>query len=163
MKKEYKVFLIILSLFLFVGCSNNIESKEKEEDVEELVNCELENNSQDNFSVKSNYKIYSENGFVEKVITVETVESDDESILSTIEKQVDETYNTASKKYGGYIYDIEIKNNKLISNVEINYKEMDLNEYIKDNPVMKSFTKNDKITLTGIISIYESLGAKCDQ
>ena len=29
----------------------------------------------------------------------------------------------------------------LISNVEINYKEMDLDEYIKDNPIMKSFTK----------------------
>ena len=167
MKREFKLFFIILSLFLLVGCSsdtkNNDENKvDSEKGQETIVYCELENNNSEDYSLNSSYKIYSENGIVNKVITVETLESESEDILAQTKKQVTELYDTASEKYGGYTYDIKIKDNQLISTVQIDYNEMNLKEYVKDNPIMEAFTKDNKMTLTGITSLYKSLGAKCE-
>ena len=166
MNKRFKILFVLLSIFLLVGCSseNNEEKKEKNETKDDsIIKCSISKMEVEDYSISSSYEIHSTDGVVDKVTTIETVETDDESILSTFEEQLETTYETANETYGGYTYKIEKDDNKLTCTVEIDYKEMNLEKYVEDNPIMKSFTnENNKITVTGIKTIYESIGAICE-
>ena len=89
--------------------------------------------------------------------------SNDESILSYFDETVNNTYKTMNDTYGGYTYKTTKEDNKLISNATIDYSKMDLNKLMKDQPTYKSMIKNDKMLVEGLISVYKSAGATCDE
>ena len=55
------------------------------------------------------------------------------------------------------------ENGKVTSSTTIDYSKMDLDKFVKSNTALSSYV-NDKNQLTkdGVISLYESLGAKCE-
>jgi len=182
MKKYLKVMAILLVAITLVGCNTKkAEDKKKDDDTKEVDTkkdsnnnikkiesvkevksvCTLNKNA-DETSVKSEYNIYSTEGYVDKVETIETVIADSDDILDEYEKLVKNTYSTYNKKYGGYTFDIDRKSDKLIVNTTIDYKKMDLEAFAEDNDGMESYMKNGKLSLTGIKELYESIGADCE-
>ena len=101
-------------------------------------------------------------GLVNSVTTKETVESDNEQVRSYFKKTLEDSYNTANENYGGYTYNVTEDGNKVISDVTIDYSKMDLDKFVNDNSQMKSYIKNNKISLDGMKKIYEALGATCN-
>ena len=90
------------------------------------------------------------------------VDSDVSSILDTLEETLNSTYSASNDAYGGYIYKITRSDNEIISDVFIDYKKMDLEQFVTDQPVLKSYMKDGKLTVEGIKSIYTSMGATCE-
>lgn len=150
-----KILMIIVLGGLVLLTSGCDESKE--------ISCTLERNDKiNNYSLKATYNIKANNNVVSSVQTTEEVKSNDKSILQTFEEQYNSTYEAMNKAYGGYKYEIKKSNNKIISNVKINYNKLDLDTLAKDEPTMKNIM-NDKneIALTKLQKQYESMGATC--
>ena len=155
MKKGLKLLLISLFVIILSGCNNS--SKEV------VKTCKLTaDQSSNGYVLNSNYEIHSKDGLVDNVVTKETVESDNEQIREYFKNTLEKSYKTANESYGGYTYKVTEDDNKIISDVTIDYSKMDLDKFVKDNSQIKSYIKNKKITLEGMQKIYEALGATCE-
>lgn len=154
MKKSIKL-ISLLSILLLCGCGN------KEVLVTKCTSSQ--NNSQANYNLKSEYTVYSQKGVVNKVESVETVTSDSESILDYFEKYLNSTYEQINKTYGGYTNKVVKNDDQVISKTTIDYKVMDMAKYVEDNSAMKNYVNNkNELTLEGIKSAYQSMGATCE-
>ena len=115
-----KVF-ILLSLFLLVGCTNKIKEG----------NCKINlKNSDENYTLKANYKIYyDKNEYVTKIEESATYKSDDESVLDFYYKAKSMEYQNLYN-YGGIEYSVELIDNKvkIISTREV--KDMNVKNMI---------------------------------
>lgn len=129
-----------------------------------ITKCTLDNDqSKSDYKSITNYTIYSKNNVVKKVISKEVLTSKNTTIIMYFTDLLEKQYKSENDKYGGFSYDVSSKGDKVVSNVTIDYSKMDLDKYIKDNTAMKSYVNNDNnVTLSGIKTMYESLGAKCE-
>ena len=151
-KYVYSLALVLVGILCVTGCGSSSK-----------VTCTYESDqSASGYKLKSEYNIYSDGDVVTKVETTETVESKNNTVLSYFEKQLKEQYKTNNEKYKGYDYKVTNKDGKVVSEVTIDYSKMDLNKFVEDNTAMKSFVnKDNKLTVKGVKSMYESIGAKC--
>ena len=79
MKKCIKVLALVFAVILISGCSNSAK--------EVVKTCTLTSNDVTNgYKLESEYKVYGKGDVVEKVITTETITSDDEETLSYFEE-----------------------------------------------------------------------------
>ena len=153
MKKIIFSLTIFLTVVLFTaGCGSSNK-----------VTCTLESDqSASGYKLKAEYNIYYDGDVVTKVDTTETIESSNNSILSYFEKATKEQYKTNNEKYKGYDYEVTNKDGKVVSKVTVDYSKQDLKKFVEDNPAMESFVnKDNKLTLDGVKSMYESVGATC--
>lgn len=153
MKKIIGGFLLLIAMFALTGC----DSKEV------VKHCTIDKSDKtQNYTFKSDYELHAVNNEITKVVTEEVVTSDNKQIITYLNDYMKKTYSSLDKKYGGYTNKVTIKGNELKSLTTVDYSKMDLDNYVKDNTVMKKYVnKNNKITIKGIIEIYESLGATC--
>lgn len=155
MKKGLKILFISLFVILISGCGKSNK--------EVVSTCTLSSNQSSNgYKISSNYEIHSKDGLVNSVTTKEIVESDNEQVRSYFKKTLEDSYNTANESYGGYTYNVTEDGNKVISDVTIDYSKMNLEKFVNDNSQMKSYIKNNRISLDGMKKIYEALGATCN-
>lgn len=157
MKKSLKVLVLVIALVVITGCGNN---KEKEV----VKSCKLNTNDVINgYKLEAEYNIYGKDKVVDKVITVETVISDNDSVLDLFEKTLDKTYSALNEAYGGYTNKLTRKDGKLISETTVDYSFVDLKQYVEYNPILKDFvTSDNKLLISGIEEIYEAMGAVCN-
>lgn len=149
-----KVILLGLAILLcLTGCGNKEESLKCTLSSKDVVN---------GYSIESTYNINAKNDLVESVDTVEEVTSDSKEVLKTFETQLNDTYKKMNETYGGYEYSISIDGDKLTSKVTIDYNKMNIDQFIKDQPTLKSYVEKGKLKLDGIKSMYEALGATCE-
>lgn len=153
MKKVLSGVVAITLIALLSGCGGTKE-----------MQCTLESNDVVNgYQLKSTYNITYNGNIVEKVNTIEEVTSDDETTLDTLEEYFDSTYSTMNDTYGGYTFDITRSDNTITSNVTIDYSKVDLEQLVNDQPSMKSIINSkNQMTLEGIQSLYEDMGATCN-
>lgn len=147
--KKIKYLVLVLSLVLLTGCSKK------------MTCTSTSDQSKSGYKLESKYEITTNNNNVTKVEIEETITSSDKKKLEKFEKQLDEQYSYNKKKYGGYTYKVTNSNGKVTSKVTIDYKKFDMKQFIKDNAAMKTYTKDDKLTLDGAKKLYESTGATC--
>jgi len=114
------------------------------------------------YETKSEYKINYKGDYVESVETVETVTSENEEFLKQMQDTVKELYDGYNKEYGGYTFDVSIKDDKLVSTVSIDYSKMDIDKFVKDQSVLKNYVKDGKLTVDGLKSMYTTMGATCE-
>ena len=92
-----------------------------------------------------------------------TIISNEQATNVMTEHSYDELF-TIEKDTNGNVTMINsnvIPINEIISDVFIDYKKMDLEQFVTDQPVLKSYMKDGKLTVEGIKSIYTSMGATC--
>lgn len=151
--KYIKILSLALIVVLLSGCGNNKEFTKT---------CTL-TQTDTNYKLTTEYKIYGKGKVANKVVTVETVASDDEETLEYFEDYIKESYGSMNELYGGYTNTTTNKDGKVVSETTIDYTKMDLEKYVKDNSAMKSFVNSkNEMLVDGIVSIYETLGAICD-
>ncbi len=163
MNRTKKVLLIGMLLLLLCGCDNEKEStKEKKKETDKTIVCKFENEAQ-GVNTKATYTIYYGKDIVNKVKSVEIIETENEEYLEYMENTLESTYKFMDESYGGYDYSVKIKNNVLTSTTTINYKKLNVEKMLDEQPTTASLVNEDnKITLDGLINQYETIGAKCD-
>lgn len=154
MKKYVKILSLAFVIFLLSGCGSKKEF---------VKTCTLTSNDTTNgYKLESEYKIYGEGDVANKVVTVEIVSSDNQESLDYFEEYFKSTYSSVNEVYGGYTNKVTNKDGKVTSETTIDYNEMDLAQYVKDNSAMKNYVnKDNKILVDGLVKAYESLGASC--
>lgn len=154
MKKYFMVLTLIITVFMVSGCGKK----------EIMKTCTLtQTNSVQGYKMENEYKIYGTGKVVDKVITTETIISDNDEILDYFEEYVNSTYKTMNDNYGGYEYSIKRDNDKLISKTTIDYNKMNVKKYVEDNSIMKNYANSDnQLLISGITQIYELMGATCN-
>ncbi|MBR2712276.1 MAG: DUF1307 domain-containing protein [Bacilli bacterium] len=150
---------LVLAIFIITLCLCGCKEKTK------ISNCSLvSDQSASGYKLESNYKIYSTNNFVDKVVLKQVINSKDKKVLDSFKTSITNQYKNNNKLYNGYTFDIKEKDNKLNINVTIDYTKVDLKKFTQDNVSMKEYVNKDyKITLDKIIKLYESSGMKCEK
>ena len=67
------------------------------------------------------------------------------------------------ENYKGYSYKITRDNKKMISKVKVDYNQMDITAYLRDNPTQEEYFMGDKLTVEGILDIYSSMQIGCEK
>ena len=148
-----KYLLLLVFVLLLTGCMKEEKGK---------ITCTLNSNDViNNYKLDAKYVINYVNDIVEFVETEEIVTSSDSSTLSYFENYLNDTYKKMNDSYSGYEYSITNANGKVTAKVKIDYNKMDINQYIIDQPSLKSYVKDNKFKKDGLKSIYESMGAEC--
>lgn len=152
--KYIRLFIVVIVCLLLIGCSKEKTLSKK---------CELiSDQSANGYKSTTTYVIYYKDDVVSTVEQTEEIVSNKKNILEFFNKQYEKQYNDYSDTYGGYTYSSEIKNNKLISKVVIDYKKVDMKKFVKDNKgVTEYVNKDNNYTLDGIIKMYKNIGATC--
>lgn len=150
-----KKFIFILPVFLIclTGCGTETGSIECILSTDDVIN---------GYQLNSTYKINYKGDFAESVETTEIVTSDSTDTLDYFENYLNTTYQTFDDTYGGYTYKVTKEDGKVTSDVTIDYNEMDIEQYVEDQPSLKTYVEDNKILKDGLISIYEDMGATCN-
>ncbi len=151
--KKKSLLLVVMSVcvLLLTGCGSDSETK--------TMTCSRSMN-QDSLKTSLNYTITYKGKYVTNVKSVETVESDDNTLLESYKSQVESIYSPY-KNVDHYDYKVTIDGNKLTSTADINYEEIDTDKLIEIDSANSSLIKDGKILVSDIKSVYEQLGATC--
>ena len=142
------VLILIILLVLFGGSKKTV--------------CTLVSNQTKNgYKLETKYEISSKGNIVSTVKIAEKITSKDTKKLENFEKQLNDQYKFNQSTYKGYKYKVVKSGNTVTTDVTINYKDFDMEKFIKNNEAMKQYTKDNKLTLEGAKKLYESTGAKC--
>lgn len=150
--------ILVISLTLYgCGCS-----KKKEKEI--ITTCSLTSDqSTSGYKLVTEYKIYSKKDIVTKIKSETTITSKQEKVLQNFEEDYKKQFEKNKSTYGGYDYNLEIKNDTLVSNLTIDYSKYDMNKFVEDNVAMKEYVdKDNKFTLEGAKKYYKTIGAKCN-
>ena len=154
MKK--KLFISLALIIVIGGCLFYFIMRPKK------TTCILKINQEPYDLVVTKYTIYSKDGLVTKVLSKQTVKSNDKKRLEEVKENINNNYKTLNDKYSGYSYKSIIIKNTLISTIIIDYKKVDMKKFTNDNGAMKEYVNDNKqFTLTGAKKYYKSIGANC--
>ena len=154
MKKFIKLSFVFMFIILLSGCKGG----------KVVTKCTMTSDqSASGYKIKSTYNITSKSDIVNKVEIEEVVESKNKTILAYFKKQLKNQYKSYNTIYGGYEYEVTSEDKKVTSKVTVDYKKMNLKKFVKENEAMKEYVnKDNELTLKGIKTMYESMGAKCE-
>lgn len=155
MKKVVRIFSLLIVMILIAGCGSQKEV---------VKTCKLtQTDPTQGYKLESTYTIYGTGKAVDRVETTESITSENQEILDYFETYLKDTYDQTNKVYGGYDVNVTNESGKVVSKVTIDYSKMNLEKYVEDNTSMKAYmTKQNKILVSGMQSLYESLGAICE-
>lgn len=175
MKKYLKIFLVLVISFVLVGCGNSESTKEtepngkiteeKEETKTKVVTCKLEKEDTANsYTLVTTYELTVEDEIVKQNKMKEVITSSSQDMLTYFETYMKTTYESMNTKYGGYEYSIVNDGKQVISNTTIDYTKVDIEKMIEDDASMKLMVNSDnEVTLSGVKSVYTTLGIECDE
>ncbi len=138
------IFLTACDKKNYVVCNNNVV------------------NTNENYVLDSNIKIYYKKDRVLKIDVKEDYMSSDKNVLKYLKEYKNLYYDNQNDLYGGYIYDIIEKENHLILNINIDLSKLDVKKMVNDGKLDKYYTKQNILTLSGAKEYYSSKGAECE-
>ncbi len=169
MRKKIISTITIVSCILLTGCSevkekelnkNLAESIDIDETDAKLVCTTNYDYTELNYTLGSKYVVFADDkGNVTKIVSEEIIESNDEKKLEEFESYLNKNHDVAVQ-YKGYTYDVKKEDNKVISDVTIDYSEFDMDKFIKDNG-NEDLIKD--LSIDSIEKKYVSLGATCNK
>lgn len=116
--------------------------------------------SNDIYKINTKYEIKFKNRIVSNLYTEEIIEASDEKMLNEYKTSLDLVYSKYSNlKY--YDNSVTIKNNKLISKTNINYKKLDISKFIALDKNNRKLLTNNKLELKKLKKTYTDSGARC--
>lgn len=151
-KKLILTSFILIFLLIITGCSKNNEN---------IITCTRSMN-QNNIKTSLKYNITYNDDYVTRVKSIETVETNSSDILNSYKEQIESLYSPY-KNINFYDYNVEIKDNKLTSIVDINYEKVDTDKLLEIDSANGQLIKNGKIKVKDIKKVYENLGAICEK
>lgn len=152
--KKIKYLLVVLLAVVFVtGCGSSNKTLKCTNKIEV-----------EGINYSATYEIvYDSDEHVKEVTSTETIKSDDEDYLTEAKESSEQLYKSNDKTYGGYNYKISVSGDTLTSKCTIDYSKMDVKKYVEDTGLEDFADKDNNVKLSGVISIYEQLGATCEE
>ena len=148
---KLKIIVCLIVLALITGCGKK-----------NYITCSLNiNNDLENYSVKSDYKIYFKGDFVTKIEKSEKYTSNDIDKLKLLDEMKSLEYYNLNDKYGGVTYNIKSSERNVIIKSTIIFETFDVNKMAKNGEIDKDYVKNGKIAVNGLKRIYEMKGLVC--
>lgn len=178
MKRYLKIFLVFVISFVLVGCGNSdsekkaepngkiAENKEETESTKtKVITCKLEKEDTANsYTLVTTYELTVEDEVVTKNKMKEVITSSSKDMLTYFETYLKSTYESMNTKYGGYEYSIVNDGKQVISNTTVDYTKVNVEKLIEDDASMKLMVNDDnKVTLSGVKSVYQTLGIECSE
>ena len=114
----------------------------------------------DVYSMQTKYVVKYKNGIVSNVSTKEIFTKYDEETLKEYKSTLENMYMPYSN-LDYYDYSITIKDNQVISKININYSKLDINKFIEIDSANKDILTNNKVTIKKLKKIYKNNGARC--
>lgn len=149
MKKRNLLLIMMVGVLFITGCNKTTK-------------CTLET-TEDAYKLSSEYKVtYDGNKNVVSVESKEVVTSDDEAVLDTFETSIKQQLDVY-KDLKHYDYTIDRKDDKITQTTKINYAKLDLDKFTSINSAASSMFEGGKLKLDTILSVYRTLGAKCEE
>ena len=146
------VILIVISLYL-TACNNKSGT----------INCTMSQNEELlGYNITSNYSIIYKDNYVTEVNGEDIIVSDFNDTIEELENELTSGYDELNELYGGHNYNINKEDNKLIIDININFNELKLKEYIEGIPLLTDYYKNNKLLKDGLILYYEDGGYQCN-
>lgn len=146
-----KIISLVFILFL-VGCSKN-----------NYITCSLEQeNKIQNYIATGEYKIYYKDKYVTKIEKLEKYISTDQTVLNYFQESKKLEYYNLNDLYGGYDYNIKNNGEFVLINTFIDTSLVDFKKMVKNQYIDKNYVISNKLTTSGIIKKYESIGAICN-
>lgn len=168
MKKLASIAVILL---LLTGCNskNNVNNGVNEQGntnndvVEQKMTCTLHTNDVVNeYTLDATYIATYRNDLVYNVESTEIIKSNSSKVIDYFNDYVTNTYTKMNESYGGYTYSINKTSQGLTSKAFIDYEQVNIKKLVEDQPTMKSYVKDNKITKEGIKAMYTQMGATCN-
>jgi len=151
------VVVVLLIIFLVWFGINKFVNREQS------FSCTLHSDQNKNgYVLDTKYEITYKKDIVQTVHIKETIKSENEETLSKYEKQWKDQYSYNKKTFGGYTYKVKKEEGQVVSDVTIDYNDMNLGKFIRFNAAMEEYTKDEKLTVEGIKKMYEKSGAFCN-
>ncbi len=149
--EHMKKLIVLLLMAMLCGCGNK------------TLNCSYNlDNVQYGYHVNRHYLITYKGEYVKKVTIDEEIKTDTDDMTNYFVDSNKAMYQDYQNRYKGYDYTIDTKNNIVTSHVDMDYKKMDLEEYISDNKNYdKYYVGNHNFRVKGLIKKLEDLGATC--
>ncbi len=149
MKKRNLLLIMIVGLLFITGCNKTTK-------------CTLETDA-DAYKIKAEYTVtYDGNKNVVNVESNEVVTSDDETVLDTFETSIKQQLDVYKDlKY--YDYSIDREEGKITQSTKINYAKLNIDDFTSINSAASSMFNDGKLKLDTILSVYKTLGAKCEE
>lgn len=169
MKQKYLILpIVFIGIIFLTGCNEKKETK-LETDISSTINiddkdaklvCTTDYDYTElKYVIGSKYVVFADDDKkVTKVISEEIIQSNDEDKLNEFEEYLNTNHNAATQ-YDGYSYKVDRKDNKVISDVTIDYSKFNFKQFAEDNKDSNAMTEAP--TLDSIESEYVSLGATC--
>ena len=146
------VILMVISLYL-TACNNKNGT----------INCTMSQNEELlGYNITSNYSIIYKDNYVTEVNGQDIIVSDFNDTIEELENELTSGYDELNELYGGHNYNINKEDNKLIIDININFNELKLKEYIEGIPLLTDYYKNNKLLKDGLILYYEDGGYQCN-
>ena len=114
----------------------------------------------DVYAMKTKYIVKYKNGIVDNVSTEEVFTKYDEETLKEYKSTLENMYMPYSN-LDYYDYSITIKDNQVISKININYKKLNMKKFIEIDSNNKKMLTNNKVTINKIKKTYKNNGARC--
>lgn len=156
MKRKFKIWQVFLGVFILLlvtGCGNSNNTSS--------MTC-TRTMDQNNIKTSLKYNVEFKDGYVLRIKSVETVETSSSDILDTYKEQIESLYSPY-QDVDYYEYNVNIEDNKLTSTVDINYEKVDTDRLLEIDSANGQLIKDGKISVNDIKSVYESLGAICEE
>lgn len=167
-----KIFILLSIVLVLTGCTTAKKKEEKKEDIlddiqidDSLANyvCTINNEDNKEYKLIGKYVIYLDNNDVTNINSVEIIESDNNNTLDYFESYYLSNYDKIAN-YGGYEYNIDKEEDKLIINVKINYNEFNIESYVTDYPDSISiFSEDFKLKEDKLLEKYEKQNIICEK
>lgn len=169
MKKSFTLFTLLLCMLLLVGCGKDKETKKDPSNGDsngsnqKVLECTNKSkNTVDNYEINATYKVYYTTDYVEKIVTVKEIVSNDNNVLDFQKQSFDNSYNNMKHYYGGYTFTSSKENGKVKYNITIDCLTIKMADLAKDYTRIKPYVDDkNHISVEGLKVIYESLGASC--
>ena len=150
-KMKKGLILACCALFLVTGCGGK----------EKTTECTY-SSEKSGIKIEGTYEIKSTGDYVDLVKQNEVYTAPDEATANQLKTNV-ETLNSSYKDLKGYKYSANVEGTKLTYSVEVNFEEMDMDEYVKINPQLKDQLVKNKIRLIDLVATYEAQKATCKE
>ena len=149
MKKFFGFILVCCGLVVITGCG-----------ADKTMTCTRTMN-QNGIKADLKYEVVYSGDTVKQVKSTEKISNDSKEVLETYKETVEKTY-APYKDLEHYNYNVTIDGDTLTSIADINYEKIDTKKMIEVDSANSQLIKNGKVSLKDLKSVYESVGATCE-
>ena len=116
------------------------------------------------YKTETTIKIFYNDNQTKRVKSTKNIETNNKEKLDELVDNYTSQYDLNNTNYGGYSKTSSKTDDMHATFIgEIDYEKVDMQKFIEDNPAIKQYTDNGKLTKDGTKRMYEASGFICKE